>query len=452
MSLAVFGNDAAGLRVLFVFAGILAFFPIYAVLKSRLKCPEIIAVLILNAPQIVLFQRNARYYSLLILLYAVLVWHLSNSYKSTKIHFTIAALLFILFFHTHPFAALCSAISLVLFCLVFRRKVLLSYLLATGIGFLSWLVWYELLGPPLATEPVLLSAITSHFSLWCKVFGTSLWATIVDFDVVGCFPALLWLVLLVLLFLQRRKAGLHFFREPLLSFIFLNILIQALATAALFGCETRDQYAILRYMPHLLVFALACLFMVLDAVITVKSLYLFVCVCAVACNFAAFSFWTRPFSRNVPVSWFPPVYSEIFRPQENAWDIVVARMRSESQGSRDRDSVVVCWPPWIQEVLIFHLGDDYLIQPCLDEPAEECEQSLRKVMGEVAYLRLCSRPEWILDFFDVPKAVPAGYDTVAVIPSHQVRPDDGNRPELTRHAFPQPAVVRNVKLFHLRKK
>src|SRR5580658_2099845 len=61
LSLAVFGDNAAGLRVLFALAGLLAFFPLYAVLKSRVKYPDLIAAVALLAPQIVLFQRNARY-------------------------------------------------------------------------------------------------------------------------------------------------------------------------------------------------------------------------------------------------------------------------------------------------------------------------------------------------------------------------------------------------------
>ena len=47
LSLSIFGNDTAGLRILFALIGLAAFFPIYNVLKSQVKYPAIIAGLVL---------------------------------------------------------------------------------------------------------------------------------------------------------------------------------------------------------------------------------------------------------------------------------------------------------------------------------------------------------------------------------------------------------------------
>jgi hypothetical protein len=450
LSILIFGNNTLGLRVLFAFGGVMSFFPIYAILKSRFKYPAILTVLTLISPQVVLFQRNARYYPLLILIYAVLVWHLLREFKSPRNHFILASLIFVLFFHTHPFAAVCSSLSLIAFCLFFRRAVLAPCFFACCIGFASWFIWYRLLGPSLAETALPISLLKTNFGLWFKTFRTGLWATIVDMDAVDCVPILLWTAVLAVLLIRGRNALRSLFREQLYAFVFVNILIQTVASAAFFGFENSNQYSLLRYAPHLLVFGLVCTFMVLNSVIASKSFYLFVGMFAVAFNFLTISFWANPLSRGIPASWLFPVCSEIFRPRQNVWDLVVSRFGSESKNASGQDTVVVFLPVWTQEVAIFYLGDRYLIRPML--PAAECVQSLRKTMGVQALNRLFDRPEWIVDFVDDLEGAPTGYDLVDVIPSYQTRPDDGSRPELTRHTFAQSVVGRNVKLFRLREK
>jgi hypothetical protein len=449
LSLFIFGNSTLGLRVLFAFGGLLSFFPIYAILKSRLKYPTILTVLTLIAPQVVLFQRNARYYPLIILLYAVLVWHLLREFKSSRNHFILASLIFVLFFHTHPFAAVCSSLSLIAFCLFFRRAVLAPYFFACGIGFASWFIWYRLLGPSLDESALPISLLKTNFSLWFKVFGIGFWATIVDMDAVDCVPILLWTAVLAVLLIRGRNALRELFREQLYAFVFVNILLQTVASAALFGFDDRNHYSLLRYAPHLLVFGLVCAFMVLNSVIASKSLYLFVSMFAVAFNFLTISFWANPLSRGIPASWLVPVYSEIFRPRQNAWDLVVSRFGAELKNASGQDTVVFFLPYWTQEVAIFYLGDRYLIRPML--PSAECVQSLRKTMGVQALNRLFDRPEWIVDFGDYFEGDLTRYDLVDVIPSYQTQPDNGSRPELTRHTFAQSVVEKNVKLFRLRK-
>jgi len=454
-SLAVFGNNTAGLRCLFAIAGVIAFFPIYFFLKKRVKYPDIITALILLSPQTVLFQRNARYYSILILLYAFLLWHLSTDFKSRKIQFLTALLIFILFFHTHPFAAACCCFSLVLFCLLFRRKMLSVYLFSSCIGFLSWLLWYQSLGPSLSKSPLSFSLIISNFSAWLGPFladfFTGLLAAVIDLDAVDCLPILLWLALLTILLLKGRKTVLNIFKDPLPSFILLNILVQAVATAAVFGSETGYKYSILRYMPHLVVAAMALSFFMLDSAVKIRGLYVPVCIFAAAFNLLTLSFWTKPYSRNVPVSWLFPVYSEIFRPQNDIWDNVIAKLRSPSSDPADSYKTIVTLPDWTQEVTIFYLGDRYLVPPAMDASSAESKQRIREIIGETSFRRLGARPQWILDTLDFVKTTPAGYKIADIYPSHRARPDDGTRPELTRHTFPQSAIVRNVKLYQLQK-
>jgi len=452
LSLLIFGNNTLGLRVLFAFSGVLAFFPIYAILRTRLRYPTLLTALILISPQVVLFQRSARYYPLLTLLYSVLVWHVSRNFKSSRNHFILAALIFILLFHIHSFAALCSALALVAFCFFFRREVLASYFFACAVGFVFWLIWYQLLGPSLPATELPISLIATHFSLWFKTVWTGLSKTIFVMDAVGCFPILLWTVLLAFMLIRGRHILRNLFRERLYAFVFLNILIQTVAGTAVFG------YSYLRYGPHLLVFGLACLFMVLNAAIASGSLYLIVSIIAVAFNLLALTFWAKPPFLPVPVpaSWLLPVYSEIVRPRENTWDLVVSRLKSEPQNAPGHDAGIISLPPWITEVEIFYLGDRYLIRPLLYQPSAECVQALHRVMNDRAFNRLFGKPEWILDFSNTLKPDYPGYSIATAIPSHQTRPDDGNRPELDDindwHSFPQSAVISNVRLFRLQKK
>ena len=173
VSLKIFGDNTFGLRAIFALLGIISFFPINSILKNNIKYPVVSTVLILLSPQVVLFQRNARYYPVLILIYSVLLWHLSYNFKTKRMHFITAALCFILFFNTHNFAALCSCASLLIYCLFWNRKLFFSYFLSSGIGFLSWFGWYEALGPYLNQRDYMISHITTDFKQWFEMFITA---------------------------------------------------------------------------------------------------------------------------------------------------------------------------------------------------------------------------------------------------------------------------------------
>jgi len=445
LSLALFGNHTAGLRWLFALAGLLAFFPIRAVLKPRVRHPDIMAALVLLAPQTVMFQRNARYYSLLILLYAVLVWHLSTTFKSNKTRLVVASLVLILLFHTQSFAAISCCVALVVYCWFFRRQALSEYVLASGLGLLSWLVWYELAGPSLRETALRFPLITSDFASWFASFCTCFLITIMDLDVVDCVPLTFWGVAVALLVWRGHKAIPENLREPVFSFILISLVVQAAATAALFGCEMGAHYAILRYMPHLLALAIIPCFVWLNSAIRITSLYVAACIAAVAFNLMTLSFWARPYSRTIPVSWVVPVYSEVFRSQEDPWEAIVDRLRREAHATPNHDTPIAAYPRWTSGIAIFYLGDSYLVRPILKPGAE---QAVCKAIGDEAYRRLFAQPEWIVNAADRGPAIPEGYVPVLHVPSHRAKPDDGTRPELTRHTFPQSAVLRNLTLYH----
>jgi hypothetical protein len=448
LSLLIFGNDTLGLRVLFVFCGLLTFFPIYEILKSRLRYPALVTTLILIAPQVVLFQRNARYYPLLILVYALLTWHVSLDFKSARTRFLLAVVIFILFFHIHSLAALCSATSLVLFCLLLRRNLLLCYACACAIGFASWLAWSLFLGPSLAPSLAFPFLNPDQFDAWFQIFYSGMWATLIDADAVDCLPLLLWGALITYLLVRHRRVLQDLFREKLYAFILLNILIQALVSATLFGGDTAAEYSMLRYQPHLLVFELALTFVVLNAAVTNKNLYVLLAIGVMAFNTLTLSFWADPFARHVPVSWFLPVYAEIIRPRSQPLEEVTSRLKTESEKTPTHDALLLPLPSWAQDIMIFYLGNRYTVRPIVQAPNDDCEQALRRVMGAPAFNRLLAPPDWIVDFGDDLKAAPVGYGPETVFASHELLPCDGTRPELTRHTFPQSAVVANVALYH----
>jgi hypothetical protein len=451
LSLAIFGNDTAGLRALFALCGLLAFFPIRAVLRDRVRYPDLVAALALLTPQVVLLQRSARYYPLLVLLYALLLWHLSHNFKSAKARWGGAGLLFVLFFHTHPFAAACSASALVLFCLALRRDALVGYLAAAGAGFLSWLAWYELLGPPLAPTPLTLGFITSNFAFWWKGFSLGVTATLVDVDAVGCLPLLLWAAALAWLGWRNRPALRQLGKDPLFTFVLLNLLVQAVATGAVFGPETAAYYAILRYMPHLLVFAVLAGLLVLNSAVRSAGLYLALCLVAVGTNFLTWSHWAAPMGRQTPASWAIPVYAEILHPPVSAWEGAIARLRTEASAPSGRDKVVVVWPPWTKETMIFYLGDLALIrQSTISSAPPETNRLIGQALGAEVSHRLSAQPEWLVDLVGIFQVIPTGYVADGVFPSYSANPDNGARPELTRHAFSQAAPMGGIRLYRLR--
>ncbi len=102
-----------------------------------------------------------------------------------------------------------------------------------------------------------ISQIATDFAGWLHGFFIGIAAFIVDVDVVDCLPLLLWLALLVLLWRKSRARFVEFFKQPLPTFVLLNLLLQGLVTAVLFGSESGDDAdSLLRYMPHVLLFCL----------------------------------------------------------------------------------------------------------------------------------------------------------------------------------------------------
>jgi hypothetical protein len=276
-------------------------------------------------------------------------------------------------------------------------------------------------------------------------------AGVVDLDAVGCFPLLLWAGALAWLAWRRRPALRELGRDPVLVFVLLNLAVQAGATAAVFGPETGAYYAILRYEPHLLVFAVLAGLLVLRATIRSTGLFFAAGLVAVATNLLTLAHWAAPMGRQTPAAWAPPVYAEILQPPENPWEGAVARLRAEASAPTGRDKVIVVWPPWTKETMIFYLGDLALIRQSTitNAPPETNQLIAQAIGGDVAH-RLSAQPEWLVDLVGIFQAVPSGYVPDGAFPAYAANPDNGTRPELTRHAFAQASPAGGgIRIFRL---
>lgn len=450
-SLAAFGDSTRGLRTGFALCGLLAFLPLYGLLRRQVRRPALATALILLAPQVILLQRNARYYSLLILLYAALLWLLETEPAGgaeeagdpLRSGIRLAALSTVLFllFQTQPFAAACAAGSLLAYGWIWRRARIKGYALASLAGFAPWLLWYLSLGPALAPTGTTLEEAGKYFGGWLWVTGDGLAGTAIDFDMVGCLPLLAGALLVAAACLKRRR---DLLRRPLFGLVAINLAAQTMATAALLGFETAGRFAILRYMPHLLVFSLAALLVMLEELVASAALWGLASLALVGTNLGTLCFWAHPWSRRPPVSWVPPVYGEILHPADTALPDALARLRAA--GDPGRPQVLFVSPAWTQDVAIFYLGDRYVVSPQFGSASAPSIPWAVRAMGVEAFRRAVGPPDWILDighFF----TVPPGYRLVAVFPSRLIRPDEGARPELTRHAFAQDRPVNTVRLF-----
>ena len=57
--------------------------------------------------------------------------------------------------------------------------------------------------------------------------------------------------------------------------------------------------------------------------------------------------------------------------------------------------------------MIFYLSDNFIARPLITETTDHSEKAMRRVMGEAAYERLLSQPQWIADFDNTLKNGPA---------------------------------------------
>jgi hypothetical protein len=438
-SLRLFGDSTAGLRMLFAIIGIATFLPIYATLSRRLPHPTFVTAVSLTMPQIVLFQRNARYFSLLILLYAVLLWHLSYRFRSQRLELATAALLFVALFHTHSFAAACAAGSVLVFCGCARRAALEKYSIAATIGCVSWILWSVLLGSSVSQRPTLLGDLVSRPERWLHTFRDGLLATTLDVDASGCVPILAVVPILLCAMARPNSERRELFTDAVPAVVVINLVVQTVAAAALFGYETGDKHSLMRYMPHLLLFAFLSVLVVGNKVLGRRWMVGWLLLCGFT-NLGTVSFWTG--LRQVPVTWVRRVYADLLSPPPDVRGAVFAFL----QRQRTCDGgLLLSLPSWTQSTAMFYLGQWFVVQPTIDDASVALGQAVTRHVPANTRDRLFATPTWIIDFRGVEER--PGYARVAELSSSLTRVDDGTRPELMRHSFTEPGSASIVRVF-----
>jgi hypothetical protein len=439
LSILLFGDSTLGVRLLFALIGAAAFFPLYAVVRKKSNNPELITMLVLASPQIVLFQRNARYFSILIFLFSFLVWIYFHPFKSAKLRMILAVLCSVVFFHTHQLTAFCTLLSLLVFCSLKDRKNIGVYLTAFLVGLVSWALFYLSLEPLGGTEYTITWVFSENPRLWFFLFINGFKATILDLDFINCIPIFAWVIIVALgLFNKRMKKNLKILQYPLSQIIWINLCIQILANSALIGFETKNQYSVLRSLPHLIAAGLVPLFLVMentfmelsDKLVVKKVILPLAFFLVIFSNAFTFSYWFDPLPGRTPrFSWWPPVYGEILDPKPDSIKELLDTLVKDNEANED---TIFVRPSYMDEILEFYAGHQYLILPPVIKNSE-CERTIIKKIGPSDYSRFSSQPKWLITFLSPLGQTPPGY-VMSQIAFYRDRPD-GSRPELTRHGF-----------------
>ncbi|MCU0690381.1 MAG: hypothetical protein MUF54_03180, partial [Polyangiaceae bacterium] len=257
LSQAVFGGTTFGSRFLFALLGAASLLPMVLLLRTRVPHPLLLSTLLLLTPQVLLFNRNARYYPIVLLLYLWLLVLWQREGPPTRWRYVGAALLAAALFHTHPFIAVGVFAALALVSLVRRHPARWLVLAAGGFGAITWGAWFQYVGS-ISPEEVLpgVALLSNAPGVWATFFITGLWLIWRDFDYANVAPTLVWVVALGWALARHRAALRGLVSDPLLAAIVVNLLVQAVMIAAIIGYETTgrnlaDHYSPLRYMPHL---------------------------------------------------------------------------------------------------------------------------------------------------------------------------------------------------------
>jgi hypothetical protein len=420
VSESLFGSTAAGLRMLFALAGALAFFPLLPLLRPYFPHAPLIAALILLNPQVILFQRNARYYPLLILTYCLLLVTLFGEKIHPRFRAVCLAAVFIVFFQVHPLAAFGSWLTFSLYYALEYRGNAWSVWFCGTLGLVGWIGWYVWLGPSLSGGSEVYRA--SHLiALPIHMFRDGFLGSaigVMDLDFINLLP-LLFLPTVFLMGLKRTI----FTKNRLYLFILGNLSIQIVLNAVVVGTETEHGLSLLRYLPHLIVGGYILLFAMFEACIRKMPMAVLLAALVFFTNIATVSFWFNPASR---FSWWLPVYSEIMAPAPESLASVISHF--EQHPSRTQTLGVS--PSFLQPSFTFYLGNRYLVLPEIQAPS--CAKAVLGVVGKERYSLLQQKPDHLVIFANA-MDVPAGYEALR-FPLNRASPD-GARPELTRHFF-----------------
>lgn len=430
----LFPDPTLRARALFAALGALTFVPLLVLLRARTRQALPLATLLMLSPQVILFQRNGRYYPLAILLSTSLLAVLYTPGLSRALRRSGAVACAILLFHTHPLLAAGGLSAVVLASLRCDPQTRWIAALAAAAGLASWLALYAAI-PALDLGPRSLGELAfTDFGRWWAGFGRGARAMLLDLDFVGALPLVAWVGLLAWCARRRPGAPGRLSRDPVVVAIVASLALQGLLTAALVGAETPARYGVLRYVPHLTLLLGVPLYLLLAAVFGDgrRALAAFALVSALNTFSLSALLGPGPFREGRP-SWWPSVYAEILRPPV---DPVPRMLAAVVRDLDESEQIVDVYPRFMADSFTYYLGRRLLVAPTL-RPGSACEAEVVRTIGESGYARLRRAPERIVAFAPGLLDAPEGYRRELALALHRRTPD-ATRPELNRHGFHDP--------------
>lgn len=440
-SIALFGDSAGGVRALFALIGILSAVPLWAVLRRVSVHPTLLTAAALLSPQVVLYQRNARYYPLLTFLFAGLTWGLFGGLRSARTRAAVQGVCLTLIFHVMPLAGLAAGAALVAHAALLERRQVPARVLIAGAAFLCWFGWFLAFPPVEGGMSRLggLGLLARAPGTWLVLFAYSLAVWVRDLDRVGALPLLAWVAAVAAAKLRGVRLR-EVVREPLVAFVLLNVAALVLLSTGLLMVERvgHTSYAQIRYLPHLLPWFPVPLVVLLGRAWPAgdgrASKWAVAAVVALALvNLGTLGTWLPPAGapRRGRASWAAPVYRELLAPPPDDLARVVAELRRDATRP---DPLLLARPAFLIEVFHVTLGDRYRLRPSV-QLGTRCAQAIAAEVGGEVLHRLREPPDCIV--VDRPlRNLPASYrERVVTIRRAAL---DGTRPTLTRHRFFDP--------------
>ena len=231
-------------------------------------------------------------------------------------------------------------ISSLIFCLLRDRKCIKIYLPASLLEFVSWLIFYIYLKSVPGNNYEMVRLPLEHTSMWFAVFFSGIKASMLDLDFVNALTIIAWAIIFTLALSKRNRENIFSaLGSPISLLILINLGVQILVTSALIDFETRTQYSVLRFMPHLITTAIIPLLLVIETLLskalgnrTAKSWLIpagFILI--TISNVFSFSYWFSPLpGRTHRLSRWTPVYSEIIKREPDSIKMVIDTISQES--------------------------------------------------------------------------------------------------------------------------
>lgn len=428
-SLTLFGDDTAGLRRLFALCGALAFFPLWLLLRTRTRAAPWLVTFVLLQPQALLFARQARYYPILLLLFALfaylVVCNSTKGWRTTVAHCAVAALLF----HTHPIAAAGACFAVCLYTAIAMRERLRTLCLASLFGGATWTVWVLCL-PAITRDETSRLALAWNFPLpWAASVARDIATSFVDLDFVGVFPLLAWLLVAAVWVIFRKRLSRSAQAPRVGLLIVIALLVQITLNAVFVGSETPAHFSLLRYLPHLAALAPIPLYLAIEHLLGSSRIALAAFALAMFPTSTSLSFWKpRPARPPLPASHWLAVPHELFSTPRFELQTLWHTLEALAPRIVTRAPTVLVLPRWENDVFVFYVGEHFRVLPdvALGSP---CEKQLAALGLQPSF---SSSPPDVLVHFGREPVRPTREAHIIELTYPRFMPD-GARPELTRH-------------------